>query len=108
MLTIDSQSAQQLNQYTPEEQRRIPFRHMIYIGDGLTDVPCMKLVRANGGQSIAVYDPTRGKSAADTLQRAQRVTFVVPAAYGPESRLEKIVRAMLQKIRAEADLLAYQ
>lgn len=108
VLTIDSQSAQQLNQYTPEEQRRIPFRHMIYIGDGLTDVPCMKLVRANGGQSIAVYDPTRGKSAADTLQRDQRVNFVVPAAYGPESRLEKIVRAMLQKIRAEADLLAYQ
>lgn len=108
VLTIDSRSAEQLNQYTPEEQRRIPFRHMIYIGDGLTDVPCMKLVRANGGQSIAVYDPARGKAAADALQRDQRVNFVAPATYVPDSRLEKIVRAMLQKIRAEADLLACQ
>ena len=43
-----------LNTYTPEDERPVPFRNMIYIGDGLTDVPCMKLVKINGGYSIAV------------------------------------------------------
>ena len=41
-----------LNEYIKEEDRRIPFRNMIYIGDGLTDVPCMKLVKVNKGQWI--------------------------------------------------------
>lgn len=44
-----------LNEFTPENHRRIPFGNMIYIGDGFTDVPCMKLVKVNGGHSIAVY-----------------------------------------------------
>ena len=56
ILTIDSKSADILNGYTPEDDRRVPFYNMIYIGDGLTDVPSMKLVKLNGGQSIAVYN----------------------------------------------------
>ena len=44
-----------LNEYVNEDERPVPFRNMIYIGDGLTDVPCMKLVKVNGGYSIAVY-----------------------------------------------------
>ena len=48
VLTIDSKSADKLNRFTPENERRVPFRNMIYIGDGLTDVPCMKLVKSYG------------------------------------------------------------
>lgn len=52
---LDISNDDDLNKYTSEDKRPIPFRNMIYIGDGLTDVPCMKLVKANGGYSIAVY-----------------------------------------------------
>ena len=38
----------------PEECRPIPFENMIYIGDGLTDVPSMALIKANG-HAISVY-----------------------------------------------------
>ena len=106
ILRVDSSSAHALNEYTPEEERRVPFGNMIYIGDGLTDVPCMKLVRANGGQSIAVYDPQVGKGAADALLRAQRVNYVVPADYRANSRIEIIVKAVMRKIQAAAEMQA--
>lgn len=107
VLTIDSRSSSQLNQYTPERERRIPFSDMIYVGDGLTDVPCMKLVKTNGGQSIAVYDRERGLAAAATLLSADRVNFIAPADYSEGSRLENIVRSIIRKIQAVEDMESY-
>ncbi|MEG1406045.1 MAG: HAD family hydrolase, partial [Alistipes sp.] len=49
--------SQLVNQYIPEKERPVPFRHMIYVGDGTTDIPCMRLVKSSGGHSIAVYNP---------------------------------------------------
>lgn len=108
VLKIDSKSTEQLNQYTPENERRIPFRNMIYIGDGLTDVPCMKLVKANGGQSIAVYDEKRGKEAAEGLKKDNRVNFVAPADYSAGSDIETIVQAIMKKIQAVEEMQSYQ
>ena len=42
----------EVNRYTNEEERPIPFKRMIYFGDGETDIPCMKLVKNQGGYSI--------------------------------------------------------
>lgn len=100
VLTVDSQSARELNRFTPEAQRRVPFGNMIYIGDGITDVPCMRLVKANGGQSIGVYAGEAGRRAAEELKKADRVNFIAPADYGPGSEAETIVHAILKKIQA--------
>ena len=43
-----------VNRKIKEEERTIPFKNMIYIGDGLTDIPCFSLVDKNGGISFAV------------------------------------------------------
>lgn len=86
-----------LNEFTPEEKRRIPFRNMIYIGDGLTDVPCMKLVKVNGGHSIAVYkngDPCE----ANRMILDGRVDYTAPADYGKNGKLEQIVFAVIDQI----------
>ncbi len=88
-----------LNKYTPEENRRIPFRNMIYIGDGFTDVPCMKLVKVNGGHSVAVYS-SKHDSAFDIMQQG-RVDFVAPADYSPGEKLEKTVFTVLDLIKAQ-------
>ena len=39
----------QVNQYMEEKQRPVPFSRMIYVGDGTTDIPCMRLVKNFGG-----------------------------------------------------------
>ena len=44
-----------LNREQNEKLRRIAYRNMIYIGDGLTDIPCMKMLKEKGGKSIALY-----------------------------------------------------
>lgn len=94
---LDLSNDEDLNKYVPEEERPIPFRNMIYIGDGLTDVPCMKLVKVNGGYSIAVYKKGR-KNKVEDLLRDGRVDFIVPADYSEDSELDRIVGDIVQKM----------
>jgi 2-hydroxy-3-keto-5-methylthiopentenyl-1-phosphate phosphatase len=93
-----------LNDYTPEGNRAIPFRNMIYIGDGLTDVPCMKLVKNNGGKSIAVHK--KGELATCLqLMKADRIDFYEEADYTEGKGLFSLVSLILEKMKAE-DALA--
>jgi 2-hydroxy-3-keto-5-methylthiopentenyl-1-phosphate phosphatase len=94
---LDISNDYDLNRYTPEEERPVPFRNMIYIGDGLTDVPCMKLVKLNGGHSIAVY-PDGGKDKAGELLQADRVDFIAPADYSNGGELDTIIKDMIHKM----------
>ena len=94
---LDISDDQTLNQYTPEDDRPIPFRNMVYIGDGFTDVPCMKLVKVNGGYSIAVYKPGE-KQKVEELLLHNRVDFLVPADYRESSELDLLMRDIIRKI----------
>ena len=97
---LDLSNDEDLNRYTPEDDRPVPFRNMIYIGDGLTDVPCMKLVKANGGYSIAVYR-RRSKQLGQVLLQENRVNFVEPADYSAGGSLEACVQGIIRKMAAE-------
>ena len=79
---------------------------MIYFGDGETDVPCMKIVKMFGGNSIAVYNPlVPGKhETAKKLLKQKRVNFITPASYTRESRTYKVVCSIIDKIKAEHEL----
>jgi hypothetical protein len=95
-----------VNESQAEDNKRIPFPHMIYFGDGETDVPCMKIVKMFGGNSIAVYNPEIKKkvNVAKKLLRQQRVNFIVPADYTQESRAYQLVCAIIDKIKADWEL----
>ena len=95
-----------VNESQAEDKKRIPFPHMIYFGDGDTDVPCMKIVKMFGGHSIAVYNPASAtkKATARKLLRQQRVNFMAPAVYTEESRAYKLVCAIIDKIKADYEL----
>lgn len=94
-----------VNEYKPEEERAIPFNHMLYFGDGETDIPCMKLVKQQGGFSFAVYKPhnSRKKEAAEKLISEERVNFVCPADYSKGAELYLIVEAVIKKIKSDYD-----
>ena len=95
-----------VNESQLEENKRIPFPNMIYFGDGETDVPCMKIVKMFGGNSIAVYNPliSRKRATAQKLLRQGRVNFISPAVYTAESRTFKVVCAIIDRIKAEHNL----
>jgi len=98
-----------INKWMPIDERPIPFSRMIYIGDGETDVPSMKMVRLQGGHSIAVFDPEKwdGNAIQESIHRLvaeDRVSFVAPADYKRQSQLDVTVKGILGKIaREEAD-----
>ena len=95
-----------VNESQAEENKRIPFPHMIYFGDGETDVPCMKIVKMFGGHSIAVYNQKNihKKDVAKTLFKQGRVNFITPAVYTKDSRTYRIVCAIIDKIKADYSL----
>ena len=103
---FSSRDNKRVNESIAEDKKRIPFPHMIYFGDGQTDVPCMKIVNMFGGNSIAVYAPDdeKGKGVALKLKRQKRVNFVAPADYTAEGRTFKVVCAIIDKIKADYDL----
>ena len=58
---LSAQDNKIVNSSVAEDKKRVPFSHMIYFGDGDTDVPCMKIVNMFGGHSIAVFNPDNEK-----------------------------------------------
>ena len=93
-----------LNTKIKDEERRIPYYNMIYFGDGLTDVPCMKLVKQYGGHSIAIYNK-KEKKKVEPLLIDERVNFICEGDYQKDSELEVIVKKLIQQVAASNDLL---
>ena len=85
-----------VNDFFEPEKIRVPFRNIVYIGDSMTDIPCMKLVNANGGHSIAVYDNnTLDKTKAFQMLTDNRIKYFAPADYTDGSDLDKLVKAII-------------
>lgn len=100
---LDISDDESLNEYRDQEERPVPFRNMLYFGDGMTDVPCMKLVKLNGGKSIAVYK-NRQKFKAAKLLKDDRVDFIAYADYTQGSELDILVKDIIGKIAADDKL----
>ena len=103
---FSSRDAKKVNESMADENKRIPFPHMIYFGDGETDVPSMKIVNMFGGNAIAVFDPEipHKRGVARKLLRQGRVNFMTPAVYTRDSRTFRVVCAIIDKIKADNEL----
>jgi phosphoserine phosphatase len=97
-----------INKYMSERSRPIPFKRMIFLGDGDTDIPTMKMLTYQGGHSVAVYDEQRGSRDLEKIHALiadGRADFVAPANYEEDSQLEIIVKGILGRIARETGQL---
>ncbi len=102
--------ATQVNAFSPREGRPVPFSRIIFVGDGETDIPSMRLVHIMGGHSIAVYDPSRSDKREDMMKliRERRVNYVCEANYTPNSEMNTLIESVIDKISADLRLAKLQ
>ena len=100
---LDISDDYSLNKKMLENERRISTSNMIYIGDGFTDVPCMKLTKDGGGVSIAVYNGDKSATAINLL-KDNRINFIAPADYQEGSNIDKIVKKVIKSMAINTEL----
>ena len=94
---LDVSDDKTLNDSMPDDSKRVPFTNMVYVGDGLSDVPCMKMMRAYGGQAIAVYQDSNRVGVEDLLAKG-RVDFIFKADYSEGTALDLTVKNIIRKM----------
>lgn len=85
-------------------KKHVEFRNMIYIGDGITDVPCMTLVKEKGGTAISVY-PEGEKDKSVKLLKDNRVNYACVSDYGENSEIEQLMQLILNSISLKEKLI---
>lgn len=100
---LDISDDYHLNRKMLKDERRISTSNMIYIGDGLTDVPCMKLTKDNGGVSIAVYTD-KSYDVAKELLADDRINYMAQADYREGSRMDLIVKKTIDAMSINTEL----
>lgn len=102
--SLDVWDKEKINSYVAPDARAIPFKNMMFFGDGETDIPCFRLVKDLGGHSVAVYKPRArrgGRNVAIKLIEEGRVNFAVPADFSRNSEADNVTKAIIEKIRSD-------
>jgi phosphoserine phosphatase len=98
-----------VNEFVEKRDRPVPFENMVFIGDGSTDIPCFRLVKEQGGLSVAVYQPhAKGaREKAGKYIKDGRVHCIAPAIYTDGSELDRIIKANIDFVAARSALTGY-
>lgn len=91
-----------VNRKVRDGQFYIPMEHMIFVGDGHTDIPCFALLKQYGGVPIGVYDPDHPSrwDAAWSFIEDGRVANLLSAKFGPGDDLHNtLVMAVRNRAR---------
>lgn len=99
------QNPYKINDAIPQEQRRIPFSQMIYIGDGPSDIPSLSTIIKSGGLGIGVSSPNTTFKKGYELARGKRITVgPYTANYKKGSDMRKVLEETILRMGLEIDI----
>jgi hypothetical protein len=89
-----------VNAKIERSMRRVPFENMIYIADGVSDIPSLSVVAQSGGRTFGVYQPNspRDFAQAQLLLEQERVEAIGPADYSVGTTTHSWILSTLMKI----------
>lgn len=90
-----------VNEALPKARRVVPLRNMIYVGDGLTDIPCFSLLKEKGGLPFGVFDPANEAKAKRALLKflmPHRVISMNEPRYSKNDALGSLLRAAVAQL----------
>ncbi len=105
--TLDEWDNDGINAVQAERDRAVPFERIAFFGDGLTDIPVMRVMTDHGGHPVAVYDPETPltEAAAAKLLADGRARLAAGGDYREGSELDTLAAELLQQmargVRAE-------
>jgi phosphoserine phosphatase len=100
--TLDEWDESAINRVMAKNERPVPFDRIAFFGDGLTDIPSMRLVTDQGGASVAVFNPRseRSMEAARQLREDGRARLAGLADYTEGSELDVLAGDLLTEMAA--------
>lgn len=105
--TLEEWDADSINAVQADRDRPVPFNRIAFFGDGLTDIPVMRVMTDHGGHPVAVYDPDREitEAAAHRLLADGRARLAAAGDYSEGAPLDllaaQILEEMARGVRAE-------
>ena len=89
-----------VNRKVPSRDLRIPMNQFIFVGDGMTDIPCFSLVTKEEGIAVGVYDKhqTEKWSSAFKFVAEGRVNTLYSADYTEQSDLSTFLTMALHNM----------
>ena len=105
--TLDEWDNDSINAVQADRDRPVPFERIAFFGDGLTDIPVMRVMTDHGGHPVAVYDSGKPytEAAAAQLLKDGRARLAAGGDYREGSQLDdlaaEILAAMARGVHAE-------
>jgi len=98
------------NPYKVNQQRNerpVPFENIIYIGDGITDIPCFSLVKDRGGRVFGVMqqdEQSAKQEAILDIGSPQRAGNLNQPDYSPDGRLGSLLRLTIEGLCTDSTI----
>jgi phosphoserine phosphatase len=98
--TLNEWDNDAINAVVPEHSRTVPFERIAFFGDGLTDIPVMRVMTDHGGHPVAVYDPEKPitEAAAGKLLKDGRARLAAGGDYRQGSELDALAAEILTEM----------
>ena len=98
--TLNEWDNEAINAVQVERDRAVPFDRIAFFGDGLTDIPVMRVMTDHGGHPVAVYDPEKPitEAAADKLLKDGRARLAAGGDYREGSELDTLAADIIAEM----------